>query len=233
LESSTQKNFFGYCTNIRIKRIIDKKKIFDSQKIKFLPDAIIDPNYLIKKNINHIFKKFNKKKIIFSAGRLTKQKNFLYLIEEFKNFLKVNDQYILILLGEGEEKEKLKKKVINEKLKENVFLMGHVNNIYDYFRQGELFVLSSLWEDPGFVLIEAAVANLFVVSSNCPNGPKEFLDYGKSGLLYHSNKKGALCKALIDYTNLSNKKKKILQLKKKTLTYTKFRHHKVLRKLLT
>jgi glycosyltransferase involved in cell wall biosynthesis len=111
-----KKIFLVTAPTLESRESLIKKKIFDSQKIKFLPDAIIDPNYLIKKNINHIFKKFNKKKIIFSAGRLTKQKNFLYLIEEFKNFLKVNDQYILILLGEGEEKEKLKKKVINEKL---------------------------------------------------------------------------------------------------------------------
>ena len=35
------------------------------------------------------------------------------------------------------------------------------------------FILSSLWEDPGFVLIEA-MCNLFIISSDCKNGPVEF-----------------------------------------------------------
>ena len=39
-------------------------------------------------------------------GRLTKQKNFSYLINEFSDFLKVNDNFILLILGEGEEKKK-------------------------------------------------------------------------------------------------------------------------------
>ena len=36
-------------------------------------------------------------------------------------------------------------------------------------------VLTSLWEDPGAVMIESAYCNKIVISSNCPNGPEEFL----------------------------------------------------------
>ena len=50
--------------------------------------------------------------------------------------------------------------------------------------KAEAFILSSLWEDPGFVLIEAAACNLFIISSDCKNGPREFLDNGKNGILY-------------------------------------------------
>ena len=48
-------------------------------------------------------------------------------------------------------------------------------------KNAEAFILSSLWEDPGFVLIEAAMNNLFIISSNCKNGPTEFLNDGKGG----------------------------------------------------
>ena len=51
-----------------------------------------------------------------------------------------------------------------------------------------VFVLSSLWEEVGFVIVEAALSNLFIISSNCPNGPTEFLDY-KNGNLFNSNQK--------------------------------------------
>ena len=67
--------------------------------------------------------------------------------------------------------------------------MGFNNNIFPYMKKAKAFILSSLWEDPGFVIIEAALSNLFVISSDCKNGPNEFLLNGKAGLLYSSNKK--------------------------------------------
>ena len=51
-------------------------------------------------------------------------------------------------------------------------------------RNSTVFVLSSLWEEVGFVIVEAALCNSFVISSDCPNGPKEFLDNGKRGILF-------------------------------------------------
>ena len=49
------------------------------------------------------------KKYFMSVGRLTKQKNYEYLIKEFKQFSINNDKYELLIFGEGEERNKLKK----------------------------------------------------------------------------------------------------------------------------
>ena len=132
-------------------------------------------------------KNFKEKKVIFAAGRLTKQKNFNYLIDEFANFAKKNNDYTLYILGEGEERGTLEKKINQKKLNEKVYLLGFVNNVFKYFKKGDLFVLSSIWEDPGFVLVEVALCNLFIISGNCPNGPKEILNYGEN-ILFQSNK---------------------------------------------
>ena len=48
-----------------------------------------------------------------------------------------------------------------------------------------MFVLSSLWEELGLVLVEAALNNLFIISSDCPNGPK-FIDQNKC-ILFKNN----------------------------------------------
>ena len=45
--------------------------------------------------------------------------------------------------------------------------MGYSKNIYNYMKNAKGFILSSLWEDPGFVLIEATMCNLFIISSDC------------------------------------------------------------------
>ena len=64
--------------------------------------------------------------------------------------------------------------------------MGYKENVFEYFKKCEAFILSSLWEDPGFVLVEAMFNNCFVISSDCPSGPKELI--GKNnGLLFKNN----------------------------------------------
>ena len=208
--------------------------LFDQNKITFLPDAIIDIKQFISKKNSEInnFKKFDQKKLIFAAGRLTKQKNFSYLIDEFSIFLKHNDQFILIILGDGEERNKLEKKIIKKKLQKNIYLTGYVENVFKYFKNGEAFVLSSLWEEVGFVMVEAALTNLFIISSNCPNGPTEFLSDGKHGILFESNKKGELSNSLIKYANLKGVKKHKFEIKKNTKQYTKYRHFQKLNDIL-
>jgi glycosyltransferase involved in cell wall biosynthesis len=47
----------------------------------------------------------------------------------------------------------------------------------------EAFVLSSLWEDAGHVMLEAAYVKAPIVSTRCPSGQEEFLDFGEGGEL--------------------------------------------------
>ena len=208
--------------------------LFDKTKISFLPDAIIDiKKFIFKKNSDvKNFQKFDSKRIIFAAGRLTKQKNFSYLIDEFSTFLKKNNEFVLLILGDGEERNKLEKKIIEKKLQKNVYLIGHVDNVFKYFKKGEAFILSSLWEEVGFVMVEAALTNLFIISSNCPNGPTEFLSNGRHGILFENDKKGELSNSLIKYANLKSIKSHKFEIKKNTKQYTKYRHFLKLENIL-
>ena len=52
---------------------------------------------------------------------MTRQKNFSYLINEFSEFLKINDDFVLFILGEGEDKKKLGQLIENKGLKEKFF----------------------------------------------------------------------------------------------------------------
>lgn len=217
-----------------LKKALIDKKIFKIEKVFFLPDAIINIANFIKKKKQDISlkKEMLNKKIIISAGRLTKQKNFSYLIDEFSVFCKTKNDYILCILGDGEEAQILKKKIIDKKMTTKIFMIGYVNNVYKYFKHAELFILSSKWEEVGFVIVEAALSNLFVISSDCPNGPSEFLDQGNNGILFRNNKKGELQNALNNYVGLRNILKMKIKLKKNAKKYTMFRHFKVLEKII-
>lgn len=215
------------------KKLIEKK-IFNRENLYFLPDAILNlKEFILKKNENNLIKdKYKNKQIIFAAGRLTKQKNFSYLIDEFESFSKTNRNFILIILGDGEDKIHLKNKIFNKGLTEKVILEGHVSNVFKYFKNGDLFILSSLWEEVGFVIVEAAMSNLFVISSDCPNGPSEFLDNGNNGILFKSNVPGSLYDGLIRYSKLKQKEEMKKKLKKNAKKYTLFYHYLKLKRII-
>ena len=111
--------------------------------------------------------------------------------------------------------------------------MGYSKYVYSYMKKAYALILSSLWEEPGFVIIEAAMSNLFVISSDCPNGPKEFLQNGEAGLLFQSNKKNELTKKLKEFYDLGEEIKiKKIKAKKNCFKYTMFRHSLYLRKII-
>ena len=85
-----------------------------------------------------------------------------------------------------------------------------------------------------FVLIEAAFCNLFIISSDCKNGPKEILLNGKGGILFKKNKKNELSDSLNSFDNLSVDKKYLMRLnsKKNCIKYSLLRHHNSLKKIL-
>lgn len=225
------------CPSLELKKQLLSYNLFDKNKVIFLADPIIRINEFNSKiSKTHKQKKIiNQKKFFISVGRLTKQKNFEYLINEFSDFIDKdkNKNFDLLIFGIGEDKQKLYEIIYKKNLQSNVKLMGYSNNIFEYMKEAESFILSSLWEDPGFVLIEAAMCNLFIISSNCKNGPTEILLNGKGGLLFESNQKGELKKKLDLFLNLDSEKNRMkLITKKNILKYTLFRHFKSFEQIL-
>ena len=90
------------------------------------------------------------------------------------------------------------------------------------------FVLSSLWEDPGFVLIEAAYLNIPIISSNCKNGPEEILDDGNNGVIFESNNSNSFVQQFDKFMNLHpteiNKFK--VKAKRSIKKFSVFNHYK-------
>ena len=74
--------------------------------------------------------------------------------------------------------------------------MNFQKNPYPYLKRSEVVILSSLFEGLPNVLLESLCLRKFVISSNCPTGPKEILDFGKNGLLFQTKNKNDLLKKL-------------------------------------
>tara|TARA_Y100000591_G_C21816903_1_gene691266 strand:- start:653 stop:1801 length:1149 start_codon:yes stop_codon:yes gene_type:complete len=162
-----------------------KLKIIDEDKLELLYDPIVHTRYLSKMKRE----KFSKLDEFYLAiGRFTKQKNFLFLIKCFQQICKKNPNSKLIILGKGEKRQEFQKYLNDKNLHNNIFLPGYEKNVYKYLSNCKLFILSSLWEDPGFVLIEAMFSGALILSSNCSSGPKEIVTNNeKRGILFESN----------------------------------------------
>jgi glycosyltransferase involved in cell wall biosynthesis len=97
----------------------------------------------------------------------------------------------------------------------------------------EAFILSSLWEDPGFVIIEAAFCRTPVFSSNCITGPKEIIKNNYNGFLFESNN----IESFLDCFEILLKKKNNSEVLLNNLRYTKkftlFNHYIAFKDLIT
>lgn len=119
---------------------------------------------------------------IGSLGRLTPQKGFSVLIEAIS--LTKNKSYKLLIGGEGELRDSLEKQIKTAGLEQRVKLLGRVNGP-EFWPKIDIFVLSSLWEGLGLVVLEAGAKHKPVIASNL-DGLKEIINK-ETGYLFESN----------------------------------------------
>ena len=223
------------CPTTSTYEYLKKINIFDQNKLFVLRDPVIQLHeFLIKKNEKIEDLKIEKNNLIISIGRLTRQKNLILLIRAFKKILIKYPNYHLLLLGEGEQKKLLTEETKKLKIQERISFLGYQKNVYKYLLNSDCFILTSLWEDPGFVILEAALSNTLIISSNCPNGPNEILSNGQNGFLFQNNNLSDLLNKFDEFKNSTedelNKKK--LFAKKQIKIFTQFAHFKSLRNII-
>ena len=223
------------CPTIATYNNLIKKNIFDKDKIHVLHDpAILLKDYSNKKFENIETQNEKSNKVILAIGRLTHQKNFSFLITAFKKINEKYPEYVLQILGDGEQKSELTRLINKLNLQGKVNLLGFQKNVYKYLINSDCFVLSSLWEDPGFVLLEAGLSNTIVISSDCNNGPQEILENGKNGFLFQNNNLQDFLSKFEEFKKADNKqlKSKKKNLKKYIKKFTLYSHFNSLNKII-
>lgn len=153
-----------------------KKKFKIKKKVNSIPNPI-----LIKRSKNNIKKKFD----FMSIGSLSSQKDHLTLLKAFKyaNLKKKNLK--LLIIGEGNLKQKISKYISENGLKNKVKILKNTNDLNKYLNLSKTFILCSKYEGYPNVLIDAAVAKIPIISTNCKFGPNEILEKGKFGKLFN------------------------------------------------
>ena len=220
-----------FCPTVETKNDLIKSKIFSKNKVFFLPDPIINEQFKFKKKIELINRfKIKEEGYYLAIGRLSEQKNFKFLLNSFsKNFKNSK----LFILGEGELRYELEK-TIKQNFSKNIKLLGYKKNVIKYMNKAKAVIVPSLWEDPGFVMVEAAFNLTPLIVSDCPSGPKEFIDKDKNGYLFNSNNEKSLIMKINKFEKDKNiiVKKKIKNALDKSLNYTDINHYRLLKKFI-
>lgn len=175
-----------------------KRYHIDQEKIK----VIYNPSYKnvvfsqAKESEVKAFVDKLERPVIIGVGRLNTQKGFEVLISAFKQFRDRHRKGSLLILGEGEERKKLEQLCQDLEISQNVHMPGYVKYPELYIENSDLFVMSSHWEGFGNVLVEALGMGSKIVSTDCPSGPAEILDFGRYGELVPTNNPEAMCQAI-------------------------------------
>ncbi len=167
----------------------------------------LDIKEIIKKSKIKISEKFFKQSNDFlkliNIGRFTEQKDQITILKAI-NLIKNKIKIKLIIMGRGYEEEKLRKYINENNLSKIVKLKGFANNPYNLLNLSNVFILSSKYEGLPNVLLESVVLKKFIISTDCPTGPREILRKGKGSLFFKIGDHKDLSKKIIYYN--SNKK---------------------------
>ena len=133
--------------------------------------------------------------VVLAAGRLVAGKDFGTLLRAVSQLAQKRDVR-LIVIGEGPERVALNLLAKKLGIESIVDFPGFQSNPLAFMARARVFVLASRYEGSPNVLIQAMGTGTPVVSTDCPNGPREILEDGRWGKLVPVGDWTALARAI-------------------------------------
>ena len=154
------------------------KKSFEKGKITVLNNAIDLSGFFFNREFRNKIRNdlgLENKFVIGNVGRFMPQKNHAFLVEIFYEAHKKDNDCILLLIGAGELKNQIEEKVKILNIESSVIFLGARDDVNELYQAMDVFVLPSLYEGLGMVVVEAQVAGLpTIVSTEVPAEAKLF-----------------------------------------------------------
>lgn len=185
-------------------------KLYNKQKIRYLYGYDCVDNNLFKFDSD---KQVNHKKII-TVSRLVQKKNVSALLEAWQYVEEHDNEYSLVIVGNGPLYDELceYKKSLGLKRVEFLGVMAN-EDIPKFLFEADAFVSPSLYESWGLVVNEAMAAGLPVILSDKINAAFSLLKHRENGYLFHLSEPDALRQYLLDFIRLTDEEKKSMSVK--------------------
>lgn len=139
------------------------------RKSVILPNSVDVEHYKYNEQIRHeviTSLHFENKFVIGIVGRVAPQKNVLYGVDIFKSIKEKINNSLLVIVGDGDEMEKLKRKISNENLGNDVLCLGKQDDVNRLLHAFDLLIMPSLYEGFPVVAVEAMASGLPVLLSD-------------------------------------------------------------------
>ena len=163
-------NYFA-CSNESAKWLFGKN-IFENKEVKILKNSVDTDIFRYDKKKSDEIKKqleIENKFVLGHVGRFNTSKNHNFLIDVFNEIHKINNNSVLLLVGEGKLKNKLKNKVTKLNLDKHVKFLGLRSDIDKIMSSMDVFVFPSKFEAFPVTLVEAQAIGLkCIVSTGVP-----------------------------------------------------------------
>ena len=150
------------------------KEAVDSGLVKVIPNAIDLEKYKFNKVIRDKVRKelkLENKFVVGHIGRMSPQKNQMFLLKVFAEVKKSKNNAVLLMVGDGPLRPRIENEILKLGLKNSVILLGVRNDVPNLLMAMDVFVLPSLFEGLGIVAIEAQATGLKCILSG--EVPKE------------------------------------------------------------
>ena len=142
--------------------------------------------------------------VLGNVGRLCSQKNQSFLLDIFKEIIKIEPKSVLLLVGDGEDREKLQRKADDLQITEKVIFYGVSTHIPELFSAMDVFVFPSLFEGLGIVAVEAQATGLPVVCSE--RVPKEAILLNTVSVVPLTQSASVWADAIFKYKNMKDER---------------------------
>lgn len=136
-------------------------------------NAIETSKYQFDNSIRTLMRKklnIDGKIALVSIGRLSPEKNHIFLINIFNDLLQIKRNVHLLIVGSGELEENLKSHTHNLRIEENVSFLGLRSDIPEILMASDIMLIPSLFEGLSIVTIEAQASGLpSIISTGVPD----------------------------------------------------------------
>ncbi len=120
--------------------------------------------------------------ILGNAGRLEKQKAQEYLVDLAVELKKRRQKFRIIIAGEGRLENRLREYARSSGVEDRIVFLGFIEDMKSFLDSIDIFVLTSLWEGFGYVIVEAMANSKPVLAFDVSSNP-EIIEDGRNGYL--------------------------------------------------
>lgn len=218
IEGSSGKKFFygviekflSFFAEVIINISKDEYETAIKRKISREKMIIIKNGIEIEKYKENKKEQFLDKYVIGFVGRLSEQKNPLFLIEIAKELLnKKEENFLFYIVGDGELREEFEKKIKKNNLENYFFLKGWSEKVEEEIKNFDITLMVSKWEGFGLVVCEYMAARKPVVAVKV-GGVKDIIENEKNGILIKEYNSQKFAENIIRIKNNTNLKEQLI-----------------------